>query len=626
MSDEEKAHEGPAPEPVDQMVLASEVVPQANLVVMSGNAASRVFPLTSPINVIGRSAKAQVRIDDKAISSQHARIVQQSGRHFLIDLGSMNGTFLNGQRLTSEQPVALSFGDSVQVADTVMAYMQANGNAEDHTQYLSALVPQFPRSNAGRMPDQTALAQMLQARGLAPTAEPEGPSLEEQIAKLVKIWAIVRRNWIPLVVGMAICGLIGNLTVFASPPPSEATFRLRITPPQFDERTRDIEDAHQQFFTIAEQDFHSTPVIERMLENLGELHPNAGRIEGMRAQLKFTTTEYMTYVASFRHGDPRFAVTVLKAQLQSYLAYELSRTLHVVQAEVEFLSERVKEREVELRKTEDELRAFKAQHLEGLPENSTNRIDSRETLLIRRADLGAQLSKQNLALEAARKTLAQETPALSKRVDSAIPYEQSLGEAKRKLVEARAKGLGDQHPEIVTLNTQIANLQRLADQARHTDATDLERAANPKLLELRNRVSDLEVASKGAGAELGAVNGLLNRLDSIVKTMPEIEAKYAQLTRSYTVNKEMHSQLFEQLRASQLKLELERTSAKARYEVISPPASAGVELRKALMTRTGMGAAVGLALGALLAAILELRRLLRERAARKTTALAIHQG
>jgi uncharacterized protein involved in exopolysaccharide biosynthesis len=627
MSDEDEAHEQPANEPLDRMVLASEVVAQANLVVMSGRAASHVFPLSDPNTVIGRSPKAQVRIDDKSISSRHARIVQQGGRHFLIDLGSMNGTFLNGQRLTSEQPVALTFGDSVQVADIVLAYVQAHGAGDDHTQYLSKLVPQFPGSTALRMPDAGTLAQMLQARSLAPAAaEAEGPSLEEQIAKLMKILAVVRRNWIPLVVGISLCGLVGNLTVFFAPPPSEATFRLRITPPQLDEKTRDIEGAQQQFFTIAEQDYQSTSVIERTLENLGELHPKAGRIDSLREELKFTAKEYMTYVGSFKHRDAHFAVTVLKAQLESYLAYELRRTLHVVQAEADFLTERVKEREIELRKTEEELRAFKTQNLEGLPENTTGRMDSRENLLTKRAALGAPLSKTNLELQAARKRLEQEAPALSKKVDSALPYEQSMGEAKRKLAEARAKGLGEQHPDVVALNKQIADLQRLADVARHTESTDVERAANPKLLELRNRVADLEVASKGAGAELGAVSGLLGRLDSIVKTMPDVEAKYAQLTRSYTVNKEMYSQLFEQLRASQLKLELERTSAKARYEVIAPPSSDGVPIRKALLMRTGIGAAIGLALGVLVAAILELKRLLRARAARKTTALAIHQG
>jgi uncharacterized protein involved in exopolysaccharide biosynthesis len=131
------------------------------------------------------------------------------------------------------------------------------------------------------------------------------------------------------------------------------------------------------------------------------------------------------------------------------------------------------------------------------------------------------------------------------------------------------------------------------------------------------------VAHRAAQAEAGAVGALLNRLDNIVARMPEVEAEYARLTRSYSATKDMHAKLFDKLRANQLQLELERASAKARYEIVSPPASMGVPLRKILITRVGMGIALGLVVGGIIAAFIELRRyLLARRVSRRAIVVA----
>jgi uncharacterized protein involved in exopolysaccharide biosynthesis len=259
--------------------------------------------------------------------------------------------------------------------------------------------------------------------------------------------------------------------------------------------------------------------------------------------------------------------------------------------------------------------------MEGLPEFTTSHITSRETLYSRRADLSAQLTRANLELAAARKRLAEGAPMDASKVAAAAPFEAALVDVKRRLSEARAKGLGEQHPDVVALVKQQENLERLSSEAKAREATGLERNANTGLTDLKNRVTDLEVSARGTGAELGEVNAQLSRLDGIVKTMPEVEARYAELTRSYAANKEMHSKLFEDLRHAQLNLDLERASARARYEVISPVESSGVPLRQALVKGALVGGVLGLAIGALIAALLEARRFLRARRTGASTAI-----
>ena len=66
--------------------------------------------------VIGRDAGTGIRLDgDEFTSSQHARIEPRTDGVWVEDLGSTNGTFLNGERVTAER---LQPGDVVRVGQT----------------------------------------------------------------------------------------------------------------------------------------------------------------------------------------------------------------------------------------------------------------------------------------------------------------------------------------------------------------------------------------------------------------------------------------------------------------------------------------------------------------------------
>ncbi len=71
------------------------------LVMLRGMETGRMFLLAQgETTVIGRARDAHVRFEDKGLSRQHARIVREGDRHFVEDLGSHNGTFVNGARVT----------------------------------------------------------------------------------------------------------------------------------------------------------------------------------------------------------------------------------------------------------------------------------------------------------------------------------------------------------------------------------------------------------------------------------------------------------------------------------------------------------------------------------------------
>lgn len=69
--------------------------------------------------VLGKSHEADIVLDDPYASDFHLRFGTEEGQVVVSDLGSTNGTYVNGRRI-SAAPVALSRGDAVQVGKTIM--------------------------------------------------------------------------------------------------------------------------------------------------------------------------------------------------------------------------------------------------------------------------------------------------------------------------------------------------------------------------------------------------------------------------------------------------------------------------------------------------------------------------
>jgi hypothetical protein len=79
----------------------------------------RTYPLQMGSTVIGRGDQANLRLPDVGISRRHARLDFDGGQVVLTDLGSTNGTMVNGQRVSA---VALNPGDMVQLGTTTLTF------------------------------------------------------------------------------------------------------------------------------------------------------------------------------------------------------------------------------------------------------------------------------------------------------------------------------------------------------------------------------------------------------------------------------------------------------------------------------------------------------------------------
>jgi adenylate cyclase len=125
---------------------------EARLFVYASDGTVTEYPL-GPSSVLGRSTGADVRVPDREASRKHSQIDRQGADYVLRDLGSSNGTFLNGKKLFG--PAKLKDGDEVVIGTSRMEFRfsaaapkreQAEITAGDEKKELAGIVARLDAS------------------------------------------------------------------------------------------------------------------------------------------------------------------------------------------------------------------------------------------------------------------------------------------------------------------------------------------------------------------------------------------------------------------------------------------------------------------------------------------------
>jgi hypothetical protein len=98
-------------------VVPSMPTAELHLVVRTGPSAGNRVPVTGSRLTIGRQSTCHVHVQDTTVSREHAAVVRRGGTWWVVDLGSTNGTKVNGVR-AAEQP--LTPGDRIELGDAVV--------------------------------------------------------------------------------------------------------------------------------------------------------------------------------------------------------------------------------------------------------------------------------------------------------------------------------------------------------------------------------------------------------------------------------------------------------------------------------------------------------------------------
>ncbi|HEX2677977.1 MAG TPA: GGDEF domain-containing protein [Polyangiales bacterium] len=105
---------------IDSRLEAQPATRTGTLTVLTGAHIGAVYMLDAIRTVLGRGDAANIALDDDSVSRQHACITRTGNRYELEDLGSTNGTYLAGARVTKRSP--LLDGARVRIANCVLRF------------------------------------------------------------------------------------------------------------------------------------------------------------------------------------------------------------------------------------------------------------------------------------------------------------------------------------------------------------------------------------------------------------------------------------------------------------------------------------------------------------------------
>jgi hypothetical protein len=128
-------HDATSPETValpvvpahDQLSLHGHLVPDSphldELVIVGGDASAKPFALAKEVTTVGRHEESDLLLDDVSVSRHHAVFTRTaSGRVTLRDLNSLNGTYVNNERV---EETTLRSADEVQIGRFKLVFWEA---------------------------------------------------------------------------------------------------------------------------------------------------------------------------------------------------------------------------------------------------------------------------------------------------------------------------------------------------------------------------------------------------------------------------------------------------------------------------------------------------------------------
>jgi len=187
---------------------------QHTLVVTDGPNVGKVYPLQGMICTMGRSADNTVVFDSSRVSRHHVQIRLLPTGTMIEDLGSTNGTWVNGRRLA--EPRTLSHGDQIRIADyiTLEYAVEEAGSAatviSDRPRGATQVMQGTPRYEPPTPPPPPQDRDFA-AYNVAPSAQPLGSAGPEvdyvapaEVVPLETLEPSKRPPWLHIVIGILV--------------------------------------------------------------------------------------------------------------------------------------------------------------------------------------------------------------------------------------------------------------------------------------------------------------------------------------------------------------------------------------------------------------------------------------
>jgi polysaccharide biosynthesis transport protein len=342
--------------------------------------------------------------------------------------------------------------------------------------------------------------------------------------------------------------------------------------------------------------------------------------------LRDNTGRVNAFNVSFQSGDPHLAQQVTNELTNLFINENLEARQQQSEDTTKFLEDQLEDARKALADQEEKIREFKGQHVGEMP----GQLQSNLQIL---SGLQSQLQSEQDALNAAKQqhvylqSLADQYRTLQGPVKAADGTVVGLPAIDAELEKLRAQladlssHYTDRHPDVRKVKEQIAKTEKMRaqmlastkekekDKSATTDGADEAAGGDPTrasmLAQVQSQLRSNQVEIANREQSIAALTAKIGDYQARLNQEPIREQQLADLTRGYDQSKANYDDLLKRKNESAMATDMEKLQQGERFSVIDPPS---LPTRPDFPNRAkfcGIGLAVGLALGVMVAGAFE---------------------
>jgi polysaccharide chain length determinant protein (PEP-CTERM system associated) len=318
------------------------------------------------------------------------------------------------------------------------------------------------------------------------------------------------------------------------------------------------------------------------------------------------------FYVSVDADTPKTAQDICGRILSMFMEENLKARSKRAQDTTDFLAGQLNDAKQKLDGSDQNLAAFKSKYLGRLPTDEASNLQMMSTLSSRLDAVNEAIAQAQQQRATQASMLAREERANSgtkSKVESPVEVKKELAQARADLEDLETRYTG-QHPEIIKAKERIRVLEQRLDQS-HTVTPEAPVAASipesQESVQLAASISAIDETVKLKRAEQARLEKEIAGFQARIQLSPTVEEQFKGLTRDYESSLQFYNDLLTKKTQAEMVRDLEQRREGEQFRVMDAP---GLPSKPSSPNRQKFalaGLALGFALGAALAAILELR-------------------
>jgi polysaccharide chain length determinant protein (PEP-CTERM system associated) len=325
---------------------------------------------------------------------------------------------------------------------------------------------------------------------------------------------------------------------------------------------------------VLQRTLFSRPNLERVAARTGlDLRADSAAsrealLKRLEANLRLGLQTRNLFTITYTDTDARMSRDVVQALLTLFMERATANDRQQMENARTFVNQQIQAYEAQLREAEQRRAEFRTRYADLLPSETGGGATGLDNARSRLRTLQGNLQDAEARRDRLKQELEAIPPTLRAGETGAPGVNPAIAEAERTLRELRLQ-YTDQHPGVAAARNRLAELRATGGGGGGGGGGAT--VPNPLYEPMRTRLLDAEGQVNSLQRQVRQETANVERLEALARTVPQLQAQFANLDRDYTVLRRSYEELLERRESVQIAGAARSEADRVRLEVVDPP-------------------------------------------------------